>query len=529
MSIVVNALTYVHPNGELLFDNLSFSILKGDKVALVGHNGVGKSTLFRILAGELIQSKGEVVLSKSLYYMPQHFGQFDEMTAMEILRIQDKINALHAILAGNVTQDNLDLLNDDWDIEERVNKAFAYWDIDGLPLSTAFASLSGGEKTKLLLSGIQIHMPDIILMDEPSNHLDKQSRVTLYKFIEETNSTLLIVSHDRTLLNRVNTTFELTSKAIEVYGGNYDFYREQKQIKLNALHAQLAEKEKSLKQTVMKSREIAEQRQKQESRGKAQKEKSGVPRIVMGKLQNNAEQSSAKSKKEQIEKIEDIVNEIKLIKQTIEREQLLKIQIVESGLHKGKVLVSADNINIHYGEQPLWKHPLSFQVYSGDRILIEGNNGVGKTSLIRLITKETMAYSGQLFVAEFNYLYIDQEYSILKGDLTIFEQAQKFNDKHLPEHALKMLLHRHQLSQSYWDRPCHTLSGGEKMKLLLCCLSISNNNPDMLIFDEPTNNLDIYSKEILTYSIKHFNGTILVISHDQQFIEDIGIEKVITL
>ena len=525
MSIVANALTYIHPNGEVLFNNLNFSILSGDKVSIVGNNGVGKSTLLRIIAGELKQTHGEILFSKHLYYVPQHLRQFDDLTISMALQIDGKINALQAILAGNVSQENFDLLDDDWDIEEKTKKALAYWDIADLPLSQKISSLSGGEKTKVFLAGIQIYSPDIILLDEPSNHLDVQSRTTLYKFIEESKSTILIVSHDRTLLNKINTTMELTPNSIEIYGGNYDFYHQQKEVKINSLHALLADKEKNLKQTQQKSREIAEQRQRLESRGHTQKAKAGTPRIAMGKLKDKAEQSSAKIKNEQAEKANDISTEIKAIKQTIQAEQLLKIEITNSGLHKGKVLVEAVEVNIAYGDHTLWKNPVSFHIYSGDRIQIKGNNGTGKTSLVRLITGEASASTGKLVIADFKYLYVDQEYSILDNNLSVFEQAQKFNDQHLPEHDVKMLLHRHQFNQSYWDRPCSSLSGGEKMKLLLCSLSISNNTPDILILDEPTNNLDIRSKEILTYAAKEFKGTIIVISHDDYFIKEIGVDK----
>lgn len=529
MSIVANALAYIHPNGEVLFNNLNFSILSGNKVSLVGNNGVGKSTLLRIIAGELNQTQGEILISKQLYYVPQHLRQFDDLTISMALQVNDKISALHSILGGNVSQENFDTLNDDWDIEEKTQKALAYWDIAELSLSKKISSLSGGEKTKVFLAGIQIYSPDIILLDEPSNHLDAQSRRVLYKFIKESNSTILIVSHDRTLLNEVNITMELTPNSIEIYGGNYNFFCQQKEVKMNSLHTLLADKEKNLKQTQQKSREMAEQRQKQESRGHTQKVKAGIPRIAMGRLKDIAEQSTAKIKNEQREKVNDISTEIKAIKQTIQAEQLLKIEITNSGLHKGKILVEAEEVNIMYGDHILWKKPVSFHIYSGDRIQIKGSNGAGKTSLIRLITKEISASTGKLYIAGFKSLYIDQEYSIIENDLSIFEQAQKFNNQYLPEHDIKMLLYRHQFNQSYWNRRCLFLSGGEKMKLLLCALSISNNTPDILILDEPTNNLDIRSKDILTYATKEFKGTIIVISHDIHFIKEIGIDKLITV
>lgn len=529
MSIVVNSLAYIHPDGKVLFNNISFSVQIGDKVSLVGNNGVGKSTLLRIAAGYLNPTEGEVVISGNVYYIPQILGQFDDASIMQILQVEEKMNAFQSILSGDASQQNLDILNDDWGIEERVNTALRYWRIEHLGLSTKMSSLSGGEKTKVFLAGIQIHSPDIILLDEPSNHLDMESRNILYRFIEKEKNTLLVVSHDRRLLNLVNKTIELTAGSADMYGGNYDFYNEQKTIKVNALQSQLAEKEKSMKQIQQKSREIAEQRQKQESRGKIQKAKAGVPRIVMGGLKNNAERSSAKINNEQAEKMSHVSSDIHSIRQQIQAEKILRINIANSSLHKGKTLVDAKDVNVIYDGNSLWNEPLSFQIYSGDRIQIRGNNGTGKTSLLKLVTGDNKAFIGNLSIANFGALYIDQQYSMIEDRLTVFEHAQRFNERCLPEHDLKMLLHCHQFGQDYWNRACADLSGGERMKLLLCCLSISQNSIDVLILDEPTNNLDIHSQKILTAAIKEFEGTILVVSHDIFFVNEIGINKYIDL
>lgn len=529
MSIVVNSLTYIHADGEVLFDNINFSISAGDKVSLVGNNGVGKSTLLRIVAGCVSQTKGEIVYAENPYYIPQHFGQFDSQSVFEVLKIEQKIKALHAILEGDASESNLDILDDDWDIEERVNIALKYWKIDRVDLSKQMSSLSGGEKTKVFLAGISIHSPSIILLDEPSNHLDFEGRTVLYDFIEKSKKTILIVSHDRELLNIVNKTIELTPDSVEVYGGNYNFYFPQKQLKMDALYTQLADREKNLKQVQQKSREIIQQRQKQESRGKVQKSKAGMPRILMGGLKNKAELSSAKMNSDQTEKVNDISLEISSLKKDIQAEQPLKISIISSKHHKGKLFVNAEDVNVAYDDYLIWENPKSFHIYSGDRVQIKGNNGAGKTSLIRLITQDKQPSTGNLFIADFTYLYVDQEYSIIRDNLTVFEQAQQFNDRCMAEHDLKKLLFHHQFTSAYWDRQCSLLSGGERMKLLLCCLSISSDVPDMLIFDEPTNNLDIYSQDILTHAINEFEGTVLVISHDIHFTNEIKIDRIIAL
>lgn len=167
MSLIIKNLSYIHPNREFLFQNISLSLELGEKASLIGNNGTGKSTLFKILMGELYPYQGEYIYS-NIYYIPQHFGQYDHMTIAEALKVDDKIKALHNILNGNVSEENFSILNDEWDIEERVLSALQYWQMDSFLLTQPLYSLSGGEKTKIFLSGIYLHSPDIILMDEPT-------------------------------------------------------------------------------------------------------------------------------------------------------------------------------------------------------------------------------------------------------------------------------------------------------------------------------------------------------------------------
>ncbi|WP_217902213.1 ATP-binding cassette domain-containing protein [Siphonobacter sp. BAB-5385] len=172
---------------------------------------------------------------------------------------------------------------------------------------------------------------------------------------------------------------------------------------------------------------------------------------------------------------------------------------------------------------------LQFQICSGDRIRIQGPNGSGKTTLLKLATGQLTPSQGEVTRADFSYVYLDQEYSLLASELTVFEQVQRFNNRQLLEHDLKNLLHQHQLPRASWDRTCDSLSGGEKMKLALCCLQVSQNRPDLLLLDEPTNNLDLTSQQIFTRAVKDFKGSLLVISHDEYFIEEIQVNRTLLL
>lgn len=530
MSIIVKDVNYIHPDKEVLFQHIGFSLNSGQKAALIGNNGSGKSTLLNIIAGNLTSPEGEVICSASPYYVPQHFGQYNQLTIAQALHIDKKLEALHAILDGDASADNFTILDDDWNIEERSLAALDVWELGDFQLDQPFQTLSGGEKTKVFLAGIQIHSPVVILMDEPTNHLDHQNRQKLYSFIESTNATLLVVSHDITLLNELPFIFELSKNKITAYGGNYEFYKEQQEIQMTALQASLSEKEKEMRAAKKVARETAERKQKEDVRGKKRNEKKGVPRIMMGGLKDKAEKSSAKLKDIHQDKMSELKEGIKQLQNSLSDNQLMKLNLSPSSLHTGKILVTAKDVNFSYdGDRKLWDHPFSFEIRSGDRLAIKGRNGSGKTTLVKMITGQLQPGEGVLTKADFKYIYIDQEYSIIQPELTLLEQIDKYNTANLKDHELKTLLNRFLFPYAVWDKKCKSLSGGEKMRLLLCCLLTGNQAPDMIILDEPTNNLDIQSLEILSNVIKEYQGTIIVISHDHYFLDRIGIEKQINL
>ena len=565
MSISIQQISYIHPDKEVLFSDLNFAISKGQKLGLVGNNGCGKSTLLQIIAGQLSPSSGVIVRPDDLYYIPQHFGQYDSLTIAQALRIERKQQALHAILSGDASNENFVVLDDDWNIEERSIAALDLWGLGQFTLSYPVNLLSGGEKTRVFLAGMDIHHPSVILMDEPTNHLDSSGRQRLYDWVEKCRSTLLVVSHDRTLLNLLPEICELEKHQINYYGGNYEFYKEQKTLMQEALQQRIEEKEKALRIALKVARETAERRDKQNVRGEKNHIKKGVPRIVLNALQGKSEKSTSKLNSTHQEKAEKLTDERNQLRSSLSPTATLKTDFNSSSLHTGKILVTAKEVNFGYHpnsinshiqmnneanladtgnhpspdsndiqdnsdfKQQLWQTPISFQLKSGDRLRIEGANGSGKTTLLKLITGQLRPQEGNLTRMEFTYVYLNQEYSIIDNRNSILEQAYAFNNRNLPEHEIKTILNRYLFPASEWDKSCRKLSGGEKMRLAFCCLMISNNTPDMFILDEPTNNLDIQSIEIITATIKNYTGTVIVISHDDYFIQEIGIEQRILL
>lgn len=529
MSIIISDVSYHYSNQQALLEHVSFSVSSNRKVSIIGNNGTGKSTLLKLLAGELMPSFGTIQSASQPYYIPQQIGVTGQSIS-EALGIDEKINALHAINNGSANHIYYELLEDDWDIESRCRSALEYWGLTDIELTSPIDSLSGGEKSKVFLAGLLIHKPDIILLDEPTNHLDQSSREKLYNYIVNCKATVIVVSHDVTLLNLLDTTYELSEKGIKSYGGNYSFYKGQKEVEEEALAQQISSEEATLCLTRKKAQEVQERQNKRSSQGKKSKQKGGVARIVMNARANLAENSSAKLKEKHAEIIGDKQQNLSELRQRQRINRELKIDFESAQLHKGKLLIEAVNINFaYYDEKVIWEKPLNIEVRSGERIRITGDNGTGKTTLIKLIIGELVPSKGDIKKAVFSYIYLDQQYSQVNKDATILELANEYNSNNLQEHEIKLRLNRALFPKETWDKNCQTLSGGERMRLYLCCLMISNHIPDMFILDEPTNNLDLSSLSILTNTIKSYQGTILVISHDRHFIDEIGITKSIEL
>jgi ATPase subunit of ABC transporter with duplicated ATPase domains len=527
--ILLQNISFRFPGGNLLFNHTNLTIQSHTKSALVGNNGMGKSTLLKIIAGEIHPLSGNISLQGEVFYVPQMFGNFNHFTIAECLKIDQKLHALEKITGGEVDEIYFETLNDDWDIEERCRHTLELWGLGDFELTRKLEGLSGGQKTKVFLAGIQINQPEIIILDEPTNHLDMEGRKLLYDLIDRTDATVVIVSHDRTLLNLVDTIFELSNQGIAVYGGNYDFYAEQKAVEEEALHNDIHAKERALKKAKEKERETLERKQKLDARGKGKQEKSGVARIMMNTLRNNAEKNSSKLQSVHTEKISGISHELRDLRSSVRNSDQMKVNFNDSNLHSGKILITAENINFSYGEQKLWKENLSLEIRSGDRISIKGGNGSGKTTLIKLLLGKIEPSEGQINRSGFNSIYIDQEYSLIDNDSTLYDFVQTFNDSAMQESEVKTLLSRFLFGKDTWDKKCGMLSGGERLRLLLCGLSISNKAPDMIVLDEPTNNLDLQNVDILTHSIKDYHGTLLLISHDEVFLEEIGIDREFSL
>jgi ATPase subunit of ABC transporter with duplicated ATPase domains len=520
---------YAHPDRNVQFSDINFTIQPHETVAITGNNGSGKSTLLRLAAGELAPASGEVKTGASPYYIPQIVGQFDNITVAQALRAHEKLAALQEILGGEVSDKNLAILDDDWAIEEKCIEALAYWRLQDISLHSKLSSLSGGQKTRVFLAGLHVHRPQLVLLDEPTNHLDSAGRDLLYSYVNEAKAAMAIVTHDRQLLRIPGTIYELKEGTLSRYGGNYDFFINEKQLQENALMHDLQETGKALRKAREAEREMLERQQRHNARGKKKQEKAGVPKIMMNTLRNLAENSAAHAKSTHAEKVSGIAATLTDLRSELVTNDKMRLNFGNSSLHNGKVLFEAKALNLRFADRWIWPDTLEITIASGDRLAFRGLNGSGKSTLIRIILGQLKPGTGEMSRNIANAVYIDQDYSLLNNELTVKEQAALFNNLALPEAEINSRLTHFLFTADVWNKPCSALSGGERMKLTLCCLTIGGIEPDLLVFDEPTNNLDLLNIDILTTAIKDYRGTLIVVSHDKQFLVDIGITSFIEL
>jgi len=551
----LHQLAYGHPNEPFLLTDINLSLPSG-LTGLTGPNGSGKSTLLRLIAGQLPPVMGKIACQVTPYYIPQHYGQFDHLTVAEVLGIQPALSALHEILQGNTDPHNFELLSDQWDLEERLKKALDKWGLnsgdlensDQVRSDTRLCALSGGMKTKVLLSGLSLHNPTLILLDEPTNHLDGTSRNKLYQYLETFKGTALIVSHDRVLLNKMQQILLLDKQGITHYGGGFEFYYEEQAKQQAALDRQLNAKFQALKAAERTKKQAMERKQKQDSRGKQKQQKAGLPTILQNSLQVKAENSRADLMDRHDKKLSGLKTDMEELRhqQKQKQQDTMRLAVENSNRPMGKILLDVRQLNFSYGHlvkgtleaHAVWPIPLNFKLPSGIRCVITGENGSGKSTLFALIqgkflpaTGEISKWSSQTKQIEKQHLQqgrdglhimaLDQDYTLIQNSLTVYQQAMVYKSPETLPDTVHIVLSRFLFTPDYWQRPCHALSGGERMRLALCCLQLQKQAPDILILDEPTNNLDLAHLEILTAAIKSYKGILLVSSHDQQFLQEI--------
>ncbi len=490
---------------KILFDSISGSILEKDKIGLIGINGSGKSSLLKILAGINESKKGFLVKAGTVEYV----AQLD----LELYR--------RKIPLYQYVEETID---EWWFALSEYKKLFN----KSLEENRIINTLSGGELVKLNISIALMKKPDILLLDEPTNHLDLGSLKELENLLNNISIPFVLVSHNVNFLNKVvKTIWEIDNQKITVYGGNYDFYSEQKKINWEAKSRLYEEKRKELKK--LKRSEIQERKRAQRSQkvGKeiGRKHDRSTDRFATGFFKNSSEKSGAKRKVMFDDKKNELEEKLKKLK-SIQRKNIhLDLQTsMKSGL-----IISISNGKITLPDNTVLIDQLDFGLYHKDRFAIFGDNGSGKTTFVKqLIYKNHPLLSGDIKEGfEYKTLYVDQKYDLIKPEQSVVENIKSANLSISYENIRKILGNMNFSDDFDINKKAKDLSGGETARLAFAIAT--NSSIDLLVLDEPTNNLDIETVDTISYALKLFEGALVIISHDIDFIEKIGIENILEI
>ncbi|MDR0454246.1 MAG: ATP-binding cassette domain-containing protein [Deferribacteraceae bacterium] len=521
--ISVSNISYNLPDSVPLLSNISFTVNYGDKIALIGNNGSGKTTLARIAAGILPPLSGTVTSNADIFYLPQTMPPVNG-NAGSLLDVKGKVAALEAIEAGNAPEEYFLIIDNDWDMREQIVKELAFWNISHICLKHDITAISGGEKEKLLLAGAFLSGADIIIFDEPTNSLDASSRNIFMKRLQETNTGALIISHDRNVLEHIPYMMELERGKLFFYGGNYTFYRAEKEKELRILEQKqttVKSEIKRLKSTMVKDTEKAARNVKV---GKSNIAKARYPRIVAQARKGLSEISLAKKRDISVNKIEKADNKLKELTAELKKHPL-KIPMPENPFVRER-LVEFQFISFSYEDRVILEN-FNLLVYGGERLAVAGNNGVGKTTLIKLIMGILEPQKGTV-MRNGHFICLDQNLSIIDPKKSVLENMRAINPALTINEAHKTLANFN-FRNTQTDKLAKNLSGGELLRCCMATILATDRHPDLIIMDEPTNNLDIYSLEILESALNQYRGGLIIISHDETFLDNVGVEEEIRL
>lgn len=528
--ISLNHVSFAFPNSDQLIIADCHLTLSANRYGLVGQNGAGKSTLMDLILNKLQPTKGQIETVGKVIALTQNQAAPGQ-TVAEILNVKQKLQALQSIEAGNVDPVDFEIVGEDWDLHEKIDAHFLDLGLQSLPLEQSFDQLSGGERTRLFLVHCLLQEPDFLLLDEPTNNLDYESRQALYQFIDNWDKGLLVASHDRELLRHVDHIVALTTVGIFQYGGNYNAYVEQKETEMAArehrAHAQLERLEKRQSQVKRRmdthSKAAAKGVRAKKSEIKA---KGTYDKLVIKKLKGQSERTQGRLKKQFNRQLNEVEDKLKKAKAAIPINESLSFALPKPFLPSGKTALDIEQLTFGY-DKPLFKS-FNFNISGPERIGLSGPNGAGKSTLIRLILNQLKPQSGTIKVGVEQIAYLDQFCSSLDDSLTVLENFKQFNPDQNQTECHQNLAHFKFRNQQAL-MPVKQLSGGERLRALLACVLMSSNPPQLLILDEPTNHLDLESIQYLETVLAKFEGAMLVVSHDQDFLFKISCNNTLTL
>ncbi|MCX7358332.1 MAG: ABC-F family ATP-binding cassette domain-containing protein [Alphaproteobacteria bacterium] len=522
-TITLSNLSWATPDGRELFADLDFTF-GAERAGLVGRNGVGKTTLLKIVAGDVQPRSGGVSVTGRVAVLRQMVQVDPHETIANLFGIGDALAVLQRAELGEADPD--DLAHADWTLETRLAEALARFGLDA-DAATLLGALSGGQRTRAALAALVFAEPDFIILDEPTNNLDRDGRAAVIELLASWRAGGVVVSHDRELLDSMDAIVEMTTLGVRRYGGNWGAYRERKALELAAAQHDLADTEKRIADVAETVQMMSERKARKDSVGKRKAAKGDMPRIIIGGLKRKAEETSGSMSRLAERQRDDAEADLSAARERIEVLQPFTVSLPSTQLAAQRDVLKLKDVSVGYEPGRPVLNALSFSITGPERVAITGPNGSGKTTLLALITGAMQPWSGTVRVMT-KYALLDQRVSVLDPALSIRDNFLKINPG-ANENACRSALARFMFRADAALQIVSTLSGGQMLRAGLACVLGGEMLPPLLILDEPTNHLDIYSIEAVEEGLRAFDGALLIVSHDEAFLTAVGVTRRLTL
>jgi ATPase subunit of ABC transporter with duplicated ATPase domains len=563
--IVAERLSYALADGRALFHELTISFGR-ERTGLIGPNGSGKTTLIRLLAGDLDPISGAVHRTAAVAVLPQEFRPPPDAPLAVILGIDERLAALRRLESGTsgaaeitggeavasatsvagaagvtgaagfagATEDStlrdLELVGDDWDLPDRAAAVLARFGLAHFPLDRPVGAVSGGEATRVALAGLALGRPDFLLLDEPTNHLDAANRAALYDFVEGWAGGLLCVSHDRAFLRRMDRIVELSGLGVRVYGGNYDAYRARRAADDEAAERELESARAALRTAERKAREVRERQARREAQGQRDRASANMPKILLDARKARAQGTGARIRAVTEREVEERRERAAAARRRVEERERPRFDLASAGLPAGRTVLELKAVSLRFpgGARPVLDG-VSLRIVGPERVAVVGPNGSGKTTLLGLVLGRLEPDAGVVRrVPEEEVAHLDQHGAALDPARSVLENFRAYHPSMEPT-ATRYALARFLFSHEAALQIVGTLSGGQRLRASLACVLGGERTPSLLVLDEPTNHLDFDALAALEGALRGYGGALLVVSHDAEFLEAIGVERVVRL
>jgi len=515
-ALVVNDLHFGWPEGAVLFDGLSFAVGSG-RTGLVGANGSGKSTLFRLVSGDLTPQAGSVTIAGTVGYLRQDLTLDAGLPIDEVLGIAGVRSALRAIESGDVADAHFAAVGDDWDVDERARATLDRLGLAHVDLDRRVGELSGGEAVLLGLAAQFLRRPDVLLLDEPTNNLDLDARRRLYDGIAAWTGVMLVVSHDRDLLERVDAIAELRGGQVRVFGGNLAAYEEAITVEQGAAERGVRAAESDVRRQQRELIEAQTKHSRRERYGKKGLENTRKPRAVIRGEKRVAQVSAGKHRIMHAEKLDEARERLAEAEKAVRDDAEIVVDLPQTAVPSGRTVLTVEGAELRCGPT------IDLVLRGPERVALLGANGAGKTTLLETITGRLAPVSGRVRAAVPSR-YLPQRLTVLDDAETIVDNLGRMAPT-ATDFEIRSRLARFLFRGDRADQVVGTLSGGERFRATVAALLLSEPPPQLLLLDEPTNNLDLASVRQLSEALTAYEGALIVASHDVAFLRTLGITR----